>query len=126
MAVTLLMTGYYRHPKMVQANLASGGELAETLWCRALDHANEHKTEGHIAFGVPELLTPTKTKARVRALVGAGLWVEADGGWAIHDYLEWNRSNAQMADLVAKKAAAGKKGANARWGGRMAEAIAIA
>lgn len=126
MAVTLLMTGYYRHPKMVQANLTSGGELAETLWCRALDHANEHETEGHIAFGVPEILTPTKTKVRVRSLVAAGLWVEVEGGWVIHDFLEWNRSNEQMAELRAKKAAAGKKGAAARWGGRMADAKASA
>lgn len=123
MAVSLLITGYYRHPKMLHANSISGGELSEVLWCRGLDYVHEHGTEGLVPVHAPQILTPTKTAARIRGLVGAGLWLEVDGGWEYHDYLEWNRPAAELgarkAAVSAARSAAGKKGAAARWQGRL-------
>lgn len=123
MAVTLLFTGYYRHPKMVRANNVSGGELAEVLWSRGLDYVNEHGTDGFIPTGAPEILCPTKTAARIKGLVAAGLWVEVDGGWAYHDYTDWNRRQAELNELAKAKSEAksraGKKGAAVRWGKRL-------
>jgi hypothetical protein len=72
-AVTLLMTGYYRHPKLLAANTLTGGELAEVLWVRGLDYVNEHGSDGYVPAGMPLMLTPTKTTARVKALVHVGL-----------------------------------------------------
>lgn len=124
MAVTLLMTGYYRHRKMMAANAISGGELAEVLWTRALDYVNEQQNDGFVPTGMPQMLTPTKTAARIKGLVGAALWVEDEGGWRFHDFLEWNRTAAELQAISRKKSEtksrAGKAGAAARWGGRLA------
>lgn len=123
MAVSLLITGYYRHPKMLHANSLSGGDLAEVLWTRGLDYVNEHGTDGFLPSTVPRLLTPTNTARRIRGLVGSGLWLEVDDGWAYHDFLEWNRPadelQARSAALSAVRSAAGKKGASKRWHGRL-------
>jgi hypothetical protein len=123
MAVTLLITGYYRHPKMMAANAISGGELAETLWTRGLDYVNEQANDGFVPIGLPQMLTPTKTLARIKGLVGAGLWIVEDTGWRYHDFLDWNRTaevlNARKAVISEKRAAAGKKGAEVRWQGRL-------
>lgn len=118
MAVTLLFTGYYRHPKLVMA-----GELAEVLWCRGLDYTNEHGTDGFIPTGMPQMLTPTKTSGRIKALVGAGLWDETDGGWIYHDFHQWNRTteelDARKTEISLLRSEAGKRGAAARWNGRL-------
>jgi hypothetical protein len=123
MAVSLLITGYYRHPKMMAANRASGGELAEVLWCRGLDYVNEHETDGFIPSGVPHMLCPTKTAARIKALVAAGLWRDAEDGWQVHDYDEWNLRASERAarkkDASEAKSRAGKKGAAVRWGSKV-------
>jgi len=121
MAVTLLMTGYYRHPKMMAANAISGGELAEVLWARGLDYVNEHGTDGFIPTGMPVMLCPTKTTARVKGLVTAGLWDLVEGGWRVHDYDDWNLRASERAKADKEKSEArsraGKKGAAVRWGG---------
>lgn len=118
MPVAFLITGYYRHPKMLAA-----GEAAETLWARALDYAAEHGTEGFIPTNAPLQICPTKTKARVAALVRERLWDVVEGGWQIHDYLEWNRNQAEQAarkEAVSRaRSAAGKKGMATRWGSRI-------
>jgi hypothetical protein len=122
-AVTLLFTGYHRHPKMMVANGIAGDERAEVLWTRGLDYANEHGTDGFIPKGVPQILTPTKTAARIKALVQAGLWDEVEGGWQFHDFLEWNRTaeqlDARKAAISKKRSEAGKAGARVRWQGRL-------
>lgn len=123
MAVTLLFTGYYRHPKIVAANNLSGGELAEVLWARVLDHCNEYGTDGLVMRGVPEQVCPRQTKKRVEALVQVGLWDVVPGGWQVHDFAEWNRSaaelNARAAAKSEAKRRAGRAGAQARWGSRL-------
>ena len=128
MPVTLLVTGYYRHPKMMTANAVSTGELAEVLWCRGLDYVNEHLTDGFIPAGLPAMLCPTKTAQRVRGLVKAGLWDEVEGGWRVHDYGEWNRPAAELAERARvrseAKSRAGKAGAAKRWGSRLPKAEA--
>lgn len=130
MPVTLLITGYYRHPKMVLANSLSGGELAEVLWSRVLDHVNEHGTDGLILTGVPEMVCPRQTKKRIDALVQAGLWDVVPGGWAIHDYHEWNRPSVELRvrnqQLSETRSKAGKAGAAKRWGGRIPVANRVA
>jgi hypothetical protein len=130
MAVTLLFTGYYRHPKFVAANSLSGGELAEVLWARVLDHCNEYGTDGLVMKGVPEQVCPRQTKKRVDALVQVGLWDEVPGGWQVHDFYEWNRTAAELnAKAAAKseaKSRAGKAGAAKRWGGRLTVAEDLA
>lgn len=123
MAVSFLFTGYYRHPKFMSANAVSGGELAEVLWCRALDYVNEHGTDGFVPTGLPPMLCPAKTAARIKGLVAAGLWEQVDGGWRMHDYEDWNLTAGERAKTKKEtsevRSRAGKKGAAVRWGGRV-------
>jgi hypothetical protein len=118
MAVAILITGYYRHPKMLRA-----GEAAEVLWARALDYCAEYGTDGHIPSDAPPALCPLRTRQRIAALVREGLWHPVEDGWQIHNYLKWNRSAAELSSREAakheKKVAAGRKGAEVRWGGRV-------
>ena len=45
-----------------------------------------------------------RLRKHVDALVGAGLWEAVDGGWKIHDYLDYNPSHAQQeADRAASR-----------------------
>lgn len=126
MPVTILVTGYYRHPKMLAANAASGGELAEVLWCRGLDYVNEQQNGGFIPKVMPAMLTPTKTAARIKGLVGAGLWIQVEGGWQVHDYFGWNRTPEELEELRRHRSAAGRKGAAKRWGGRLEDVTRLA
>jgi hypothetical protein len=130
MPVSLLITGYWRHPKMVAANSLTGGELAEVLWSRVLDHVNEHGTDGLIMRGVPELVCPRQTKKRIDALVQVGLWDEVVGGWMVHDYAEWNRTAVELNERARAKSEAksraGKAGAAKRWGSRLTVAEDVA
>lgn len=119
MPVTLLQSGYYRHRKMIAANRITGGELAEVMWTRLLDYANELETGGRIDAGVPEFVCPRQTDKRVAALVAVGLLDVIDDHWEIHDYYEWNRTTAELEALKAARSAAGRAGAAARWGGRL-------
>ncbi len=123
MPVSLLITGYYRHPKMLAANAVAGGEAAEVLWCRGLDYVNEHGTDGFIPYTMPTLLCPTKTAARVRGLVQAGLWDEVEGGYHIHDYLDFQPSaekvRKERQKTAERQARAKEKRAEAR--GKQAE-----
>lgn len=116
MPVAFLMTGYYRHPKLLAA-----GEAAEVLWARALDYTAEHGTEGKIPTGAPGLICPIRTQARIDALVKNKLWEPIDGGWLIHNYLVRNRTELEKAarrEAISKaRSEAGKKGADTRWEG---------
>lgn len=116
---------YYDHRKLVAA-----GPLAELLWVRALAWANRNRTpetDGVVPTGVlgrlcdftwrttldGDSVSPSELAA---ALVREGLWVEVPGGYLIHDYSTYQKSLEELDELAAKRSAAGKKGANARWG----------
>ncbi len=48
-------------------------------------------------------------------LVTSGVWETTPEGWEIHDFLEYNPSKAQIAELAETRSEAGKAGAMARW-----------
>lgn len=45
----------------------------------------------------------------------AGVWDKTPEGWEIHDFLDYNPTKEQVAELAAKRSAAGTAGAMARW-----------
>jgi hypothetical protein len=47
--------------------------------------------------------------------VDAGVWHEVDGGYELHDYLDWQPSRAQVAAERAARATAGERGNHRRW-----------
>ena len=124
--------GYYDHVKVLRA-----GPVAELLWVRSIAWCNRNRANGiiptqalyRIAEFCPRLtidgdsVSPLDLAA---VLVREGMWSEHPEGWEIHDYGEYQRSAAEIEELSAKRSAAGRKGAEARWGeaNDMANAIA--
>lgn len=123
MPVTLLFTGYSRHPKLATA-VANAGPWAEVLWVRALDYCNEHGTDGLIPPGIPDVLIGRPAKKYVAALVDVNSWEPALGGaHIVHDFDEWNRPAVELQQrnrqVSEAKSRAGKAGAAKRWGSRL-------
>jgi hypothetical protein len=105
--------------------IRNAGVGAFGIHALALLHCSRYLTDGFVDQEfLDETFDVAKTKPRerkliVEALENAGLWHRADDGWVIHDYLDHNPSKAEVeakrAEERAKKSAAGKKGAKARW-----------
>lgn len=89
--------GWWCHPKVMGLSLPARG-----LWISALSWSCAQRLDE----------VPTQFLAMVQAdealaaeLVAAGLWIEADGGWRIHDWAEY-----QELTKSEKRAEAGRKG----------------
>jgi hypothetical protein len=83
-----------------------------TLWC----YCGRQRTDGAVTRKQWEAWPP-----KVRAeLITAGLVrpVDLSSGAAMHDFLEHQRSREEIDELSARRSEAGKKAAEARWGGR--------
>lgn len=105
------------HPKIIEA----GGE-AGWLYICGLAYASRQLTDGVISKRLVSRLTDgSKPEASASALVRVGLWHEGEhdcpqcplagpDAYVIHDYLEHQRSASEVADIRAKRAAAGQKG----------------
>ena len=77
------------HPKV--DGLTDG---AFRLHVSAMLYAAKHLTDGVLpATRVPRLAPRYKT-TQVKELLKASLWVEHDGDYRIHDFLDWNKSRA--------------------------------
>ncbi|WP_329217415.1 hypothetical protein [Streptomyces microflavus] len=105
------------HPKIIDA----GGE-AGWLYVCGLAYASRQLTDGVLPRRLVLRLTDgSNPEASASALVRVGLWHEGEHGcpscpqvgpdaFVIHDYLEHQRSSAEVADLRTKRAAAGQRG----------------
>lgn len=91
MAWVRLDERFPEHPKV----LAVGGDAAWLHVC-AIAYSNRNETDGFVPNNAIRALTdrrqPTKLAA---ALISAGLWEQADHGYVIHDYLEYQPSRIQ-------------------------------
>lgn len=81
------------HPKIAQA-----GPAAAWLWFCGICYCREHLTDGFIPKAVVvslamNLTSPLKHAAR---LVDVRLWEDVDGGYQVHDFLDWNPSRAEV------------------------------
>lgn len=86
-------------------------------WCRAGQWSSEHLTEGRITRDVALAIAPVSVWNRLRdAKAGSehGLVEEIEGGWQIHDYLDWNPTAEQALAKRAARAEAGRKGGEAK------------
>ena len=84
---------FCEHPKIM--GLTDG---AFRLHVRAMGYAKRLLTDGRIPVAFPA------KRVTIEELVAADLWEEVQGGWVIHDWLEWNESR----DEVEVKRAAAK------------------
>jgi hypothetical protein len=86
MAWVRIHDGALTHPKIVGLS-----DSAFRLWVWGLSYCQQHLTDGWI----PPAALPAKSKHD--ALVDARLWVyAAQGGFDVHDYLEWNDSKESV------------------------------
>lgn len=99
------------HPKVLA--LSDG---AFRLHTSGILYSARYLTDGVVPATVAARLTPGYKPAHLTELVKAGLWLRGDGGYQIHDYLQWNRSRDQIMSERARKSEAGKRGAKQRWG----------
>jgi hypothetical protein len=76
------------HPKIVAA-----GALAAWQFVCGLAYCNKHLTDGFIPRGAVRRLADVEDPFRLAAtLVDVGLWESVDGGWMVHDYLNYQPS----------------------------------
>ena len=95
------------------------GKDATYLYVSGLVYSSNQLTEGYIsdeALGLVAYKGFIKNeRTHAATLVECELWDRIEGGYQIHDYLEYNPTKEQIEEARAKKAAAGSKGAQARW-----------
>jgi hypothetical protein len=75
------------HRKMLQA-----GPVACWLWVCGLAHCQRQLSDGFIPIEALPMLGVGNWKKAAGFLVTAGLWHKAEGGYQIHDYLDYNFS----------------------------------
>lgn len=80
--------GFHCHPKVLEA-----GNEAVGLYARCGSWVAQQLTNGFVPRSIALLYGSSKL---TEALVQAGLWVAADGGWQMHDYLLYNPSKDQV------------------------------
>jgi hypothetical protein len=102
------------HPKV--APLSNG---AFRLWVHAIAYSNQHGLDGILnKAAIVPIAGPTKAKKNVlrhaKELVGARLWHDRGSHWEIHDYLDYQPSAEQIAEMSEKKRSAGQKGGRAK------------
>lgn len=82
------------------------GGNAIALWHGCLQHSKDAKADGFVASCVPRVVCAyagiKRAKPAINALVKNGLWIEVEGGWQMHGYLDHQTS---AADDEAKRAA---------------------
>ena len=109
---------FYNHPKL--AALGAYMLPCVGLHLLALCYCNTYLTDGLVPSGqIPrlagdlrELLPDGQPWGLVDRLVAAGLWEPAEGGYQIHDFLDYNPSRKEVEVLRQERAQAGKAGGN--------------
>ncbi len=94
------------HPKIIEA-----GPLAAWLYVCGLTYAARYLTDGYIPAGQVRKLADVDNASELAAkLVEVGLWESIDGGYLIHDYLEYNPNREDVMATREARAEAGARG----------------
>jgi hypothetical protein len=94
------------HPKVVRLS-----DSAFRLWVEAICYCSRHLTDGVISPAALRKIGPPKA---ARELAGAGLLEVHGPDWLVHDYLEHQRSAAEVAAAVDQRREAGQRGGLAK------------
>jgi hypothetical protein len=100
--------GWWCHPKVMGLSLAACG-----LWIKAVSWSCAQRRD---TVPVAFLAMVGGSKDEANELASAGLWVESDAGWRIHDW-----SHYQDRSTSEKRAEAGRKGGIASGESRRSE-----
>jgi hypothetical protein len=99
------------HPKLDGMPPAAKWTLIE-MWL----YCGRQRTDGIIT---PQRWRTFGTPSHRKIIVERGLadpLLDGDGGYAMHDYTEHQRSREEIDELAAKRAESARNAANARWG----------
>lgn len=106
------------HPKVLavlEENDEPDAAAALAIWVLSFSYVNRNrrrgKTPGFVPSGLPRRYLGSLGRRGAEILVKHRLWDAVDGGWVFHDYDDYLPS----AKTREKRAAAGRKGAAARW-----------
>lgn len=94
------------HPKLIAA-----GPEAAWLWVCGLCYSNAHHTDGFISSTATQALFPPRVwrqrqlSSLCDRLESVGLWHRVDGGFLIHDYLEFQGEASKESAKQRKEAA---------------------
>lgn len=109
--------GFYSHPKrwLLGERLDAIG-----LWLLCLCYASHQLTNGYVPKEFVDANRPRPDRRKtLQALLDVGMLVAVEGGYVIHDYLDYQPSRedvvAKRSEVSAARSEAGKKGAAARW-----------
>ena len=84
---------FYDHPKFDNLSHA-----AFRLWACSIGYSGRHLTNGFISESKASRLVSHKRPERlIEELLSARLWERAEGGYIVHDYLEYNPTKEQVA-----------------------------
>lgn len=96
------------HPKVM--SLDEKLLPAMGLWVMCGVYSSKHLTDGFVPRKVVRMYGGDR---QAKALEKAGLFRPAEGGWILHDYLDWNPSKEQVLKIRADRQAAGQAGGRA-------------
>lgn len=99
-----------KHPKVLPVT-----DGAFRLHVAGICYSAQYLTDGLIDGDAVPLLMPRFKPRHLDELLARGLWVQHGDVYEIHDYLEWNRSRAQVTAERERKSKGGRKGAESRW-----------
>jgi hypothetical protein len=94
------------HPKVVRLS-----DSAFRLWVEAICYCSRHLTDGVISPAALRKVGPPKA---ARELAEAGLLEVHGPDWLVHDYLQHQRSAAEVAAAVEQRREAGQRGGLAK------------
>ena len=109
MAWTRIDDKFLMNPKVQQA-----GAYGLALYLSGLIYSNSNMTDGFI----PDVMLPvigalafqTNAKKTASVLVGLNLWESVEGGYRIHDFLDFNKSRSEIENMNQARVANGSKG----------------
>lgn len=101
--------GFHCHPKVLAVSLTARG-----LWVTAGSYVSDHRGDGFIPTALVKLHRGTNA---AKELVKAGLWSETDGGYLVHDWLDYQPSREEEEKRSADRRSKARAAATARWGG---------
>lgn len=98
------------HPKILKA-----GNEVFALQCAGLCYCNKYLTDGFIPEkAVRSLLPDPLAPDTVQRICDCGIWEPTDGGYQVHDYLDYQRSRAEVLERREKARESGRQGGIAK------------
>ena len=110
-----LDTTFFDHPKVLGL-VADGQYRALVLYLAGMTYSGRHGTDGFIPREALALLHGRKLDAD--KLIQSGLWWQDKKGWVINDWSDYQQTQAETSDMLAKKRVASRKANCVRWHGQ--------